>query len=217
MDKVTMDFTASRNWMVDGQVRPNKVSDARIIAAMRQIARERFLPPAQAALAYADIAVAIGGGRFMPQPMMTARLVQLAAPLAGERALVVGAGAGYTAAVLAACDVAVTALDDDAARAAAVPVSERGAVKSVTGPLAAGWAAGGPFDIILIDGAVEEVPPALVAQLTAKGRLIAVHQEGGFGRAVRGVVSNGTLLLVPAFDCNAPVLPAFRRAPAFAF
>ena len=220
MDQVVTDFTASRNWMVDGQVRPNKVTNPLIIDAMRRIARERFLPSAQATLAYVDIAVELGNGRAMPQPMMTGRLLQLAAPQAGERALVVGAGAGYTAAVLAACGADVTALEDDAtlnAIAATVPMSDAGQVKRVSGPLAEGWAGNAPYDLILIDGAVEDVPAALAAQLAPTGRLIAVRVQDGFGRAVRGMRAGGQLALVAEFDCNAPVIPAFRRAPAFSF
>ena len=220
MDQVVTDFTASRNWMVDGQVRPNKVTNPLIIDAMRRIARERFLPTALATLAYVDIAVELGAGRAMPQPMMTARLLQLAAPQSGERALVVGAGAGYTASVLAACGADVTALEDDAALnalAAAVPASGAGAVKRVAGPLAAGWAAHAPYDLILIDGAVDDVPAALASQLAPTGRLIAVRMQDGFGRAVRGMLAGGQLALVAEFDCNAPLLPAFRRAPGFTF
>ncbi len=220
MDQVVTDFTASRNWMVDGQVRPNKVTNPLIIDAMRRIARERFLPTALATLAYVDIAVELGAGRAMPQPMMTARLLQLAAPQSGERALVVGAGAGYTASVLAACGADVTALEDDAALnalAAAVPASEAGAVKRVAGPLAAGWAAHAPYDLILIDGAVDDVPAAMAIQLAPTGRLIAVRMQDGFGRAVRGMLAGGQLALVAEFDCNAPLLPAFRRAPGFTF
>jgi len=220
MDQVVTDFTASRNWMVDGQVRPNKVTNPLIIEAMRRIARERFLPTALATLAYVDIAVELGAGRAMPQPMMTARLLQLAAPQAGDRALVVGSGAGYTAAVLAACGADVTALEDDAALnalAAAVPASEAGAVKRVSGPLAAGWAAHAPYDLILIDGAVDDVPAALASQLAPTGRLIAVQMQDGFGRAVRGMLAGGQLAVVAEFDCNAPVLPAFRRAAGFTF
>ena len=220
MDQPVMDFATTRNWMVDGQVRPNKVTNTVIIAAMRRIAREKFLPAGQAALAYVDIAVDLGHGRAMPQPMMTGRLLQLADPKPGQRALVIGAGAGYTAAVLAACGVIVTALEDNAALnalAAGVPAADAGAVQRASGPLNAGWAVGGPFDLILLDGAADVLPDALAAQLAPNGRLIGVLVEAGIGRAVHGMASGGKLALVPLFDCNAPALPAFSRVPQFSF
>ena len=110
-------FAEARNNMVDSQVRPNKVTDPRIVAAMRQLPRERFLPPALAALAYADEDVPLGEGRVLIEPMVIARLVQLTAIAAGERALVVAAGTGYGAAVLAACGARVTALEESASAA----------------------------------------------------------------------------------------------------
>jgi protein-L-isoaspartate(D-aspartate) O-methyltransferase len=103
MDRPITDYTAARNLMVDGQVRPNKVYDPRIIAAMRRLPRERFVPPALAARAYADEDVNLGNGRALMEPMVIARLVQMAAVRPGERALVVASGTGYGAALLAAC------------------------------------------------------------------------------------------------------------------
>src|SRR5271163_1393028 len=110
-----MDTQAARTMMVDGQVRPNKVTDPRIIAAMRKIAREKFLPPHCAALAYTDEDVPLGGGRYLMEPMVLARLVQTAALRPNENVLVVAAGSGYGAAVLASCGVRVTALEEDPA------------------------------------------------------------------------------------------------------
>ena len=101
--------------MVDSQIRPNKVSDPRVLAAMRHIPRERFLPSRLAVLAYADEDVPLGNGRALMEPMVLARLVQLAAPTAGEKALVVAAGTGYGSALLAACGAQVTALEEDEA------------------------------------------------------------------------------------------------------
>src|SRR5580698_4654527 len=144
-----MDIETARNNMVDSQVRPNKVVDPRIIDAMRQLPRELFVPPAMASLAYADDDVPLGGGRYLMEPMVIARLVQAATVRRGERALVVGAGCGYGAALLAALGAQVIALEQDAAlldraRAAlaraALPAIAF-AVTLVNGPLAAGWPA----------------------------------------------------------------------------
>src|SRR5690242_17342594 len=138
MDPPVLDFEDARNRMVDSQIRPNKVVDPRIIAAMRRIPRERFLPAHLATLAYLDEDVALGGGRCLMEPMVIARLVQLTAVQAGERALVVATGTGYGAALLAACGARVTALEDDAsllAIARHVLADLAPSVSLVTGPI----------------------------------------------------------------------------------
>lgn len=210
MDQAVLDFTVARTMMVDGQIRPNKVTDPRIVAAMRSVPRERFLPPALASLAYVDIEVDLGAGRVLPQPMVTARLLQSAELGDGDRVLVVGAGPGYSAALLAACGAVVTALDT---QSGIVSVG----VTWVSGPLEAGWAAGGPYDLILIDGAVADFPASFAAQLDPNGRLVGVQVSGGVGRAMRGMVVAGRLSVVPMFDCNATVLPGLAQAAGFVF
>lgn len=232
MDQQAPDYAVARAMMVDSQVRPNKVTDRQVIAAMRRLPREAFVPPAMAALAYADEDVPLGHGRYLMEPMVIARLVQIAAPRAGERALVVAAGSGYGAALLAECGASVTALEEDEALlalarsalgAAGVPVS------LVSGPLARGWNAAAPYDIILIDGAVEAVPPALTGQLNpVGGRLVGVRRlasigadtgpgQTGMGQAVLGERVGDALSLRPVFDCATPLVPALRRAPGFVF
>jgi protein-L-isoaspartate(D-aspartate) O-methyltransferase len=211
-----IDFAAARGHMVDSQIRPNRVTHARLIAAMRSVPREAFLPAALAASAYADGDVKLGGGRVLMEPRVLARLLQAAEPRPGERALVVAAGAGYGAALLAACGVAVTALEDDAALRAMAPATP--GVSFVNGAPAAGWPSGAPYDIILIEGAVAEVPEALGAQLAeGTGRLVAVRRGGAVSQAVLGEVFGGVLSLAILFDCATPLLPAFRRAPGFVF
>ena len=168
----------ARNRMVDSQVRPNKVSDPRILDAMRHLPRERFLPDALLAQAYADQNVPLGGGRVLLQPLALARLVQAAVPLAGEKVLVVAAGTGYSAAVFAALGCEVTALEEpgvllDLAKTVLAAVAP--SVKLVSGSLPAGWPAGAPYDIILIDGAVPEVPATVASQLNREtGRLLTI-------------------------------------------
>jgi protein-L-isoaspartate(D-aspartate) O-methyltransferase len=215
-------FADPRNRMVDSQIRPNKVTDPRILAAMRAIPRERFLPPALAPLAYADEDVPLGHGRVLMEPMLTARLIQLIGPVAGERALVVAAGVGYGAAVLAACGVRVVALEEDeglltAARASLAAVSP--GVNLVTGRLAAGWPMEAPYDIVFIEGAVTAPPAAIVAQLRQHaGRLITVVRGPlGPGHAVRAEVTQAGLQLWTEFDCSTPPIPALLPAPAFTF
>jgi protein-L-isoaspartate(D-aspartate) O-methyltransferase len=222
MDSPAQAFTEARNRMVDSQVRPNKVTDPRIIGAMRWLPRERFLPPGLAPLAYADEDVPLGGGRFLLEPMVIARLVQLSAIAEGERALVVAAGPGYGSALLAACGARVTALEDDAgllALARAALAEYAPGVSLVSGPLAAGWPAGAPYDVILIEGAVEDIPPAIGEQLRIDGgRLVTVCSDGGTGgQAVLAEATMAGLRKQPMFDCATLPIPSLVGAPGFVF
>jgi protein-L-isoaspartate(D-aspartate) O-methyltransferase len=224
MDQAPPDYSAARNNMVDGQVRPNKVTDPRILDAMRSLPRERFVPPGLAALAYADEDIPLGRGRALMEPMVIARLVQLARGRAGEKALVIGAGTGYGAALLAACGCVVTALEEDDALLAiarAVLPSVAPAVRLVEGKLAVGVPQGAPWDVIMIEGAVTEIPAALAGQLAPGGRLVTVLATGGAGRAVLaepvGAPDTPRLKLREVFDCNTPMLPSLRPAAKFVF
>ena len=215
------DFALARDLMVDGQLRPNKVTDRRILAAMRRLPREAFMPEAAAAMAYIDDDVGIAPGRFMLRPLVIARLIQLATPRAGENALVVGAGSGYGAAVLASCGVHVTALEEaaDLVDLAGRALAAAGAqVSLVHGKLAAGCAALAPFDLILIEGAVRAIPDAIGAQLGPTGRLVAiVWPEGGASAAVLAEPTPGGLRARPEFDAAAKLLSPLATAPAFSF
>jgi protein-L-isoaspartate(D-aspartate) O-methyltransferase len=215
-------FADARKCMVDSQIRPNRVVDSRILGAMRTLPRERFLPPNVLALAYADQDVPLGNGRFLMEPMVFARLLQAANLLENERVLVVGAGTGYGAAVLAACGCRVTALEDDAslmAIARGVVPAEAPGVTLVSGPLTAGWSAHAPYDLILVEGAVPEIPPALTPQLHQEsGRILAaIHAPGRITQAVIAEATAFGLSISPLFDCATPPLPSFRKAPVFAF
>lgn len=219
----TDDFlTDARKRMVDSQVRPNKVSDPRIVDAMRHLPRERFLPARLSALAYADQNVKLADGRVLLQPMVLARLIQAAAPLAGEKALVVGAGTGYSAALLAALNCEVIALEEPGSLAALAKdalTAFAPSVRLVLGPLAQGWAVNGPYDIILIDGAVRTVPANIVGQLNqSTGRLLTIIDEGGHsGHAVHAEPTPAGMSVRALFDCRCPVAPSFAPAPAFVF
>jgi len=220
--QATLDYADARKKMVDGQIRPNKVSDPAILAALQALPRERFVPQAQRARAYADEPVPLGQGRVLPEPRVIARLVQLCAPEPDMHVLVVGAGTGYGAAVLAGCGAKVTALDEDPAllaiaRAALAEVAED--VTLAEGPLAAGWGAGAPYDLILIEGAVAEVPPAIAAQLRpGSGRMVYVRAGRGLAsQAVIAEVTPAGLRPREAFDCAMPALPSLMPAPGFVF
>ncbi len=212
------DFVLARNLMVDGQLRPTGVTDRRILDAMRSLPREAYLPPEVADLAYMDDDVPLGGGRAMMKPLVLARLVQLAHPRAGEAALVVGAGSGYGAALLAACGVQVTALEQDEALSALAGRNAQRHVTFVHGKLAEGCAAGAPYDLVMIEGAVREIPEAIGRQVSANGRLVTVLAPEG--RASCGVIAEpsvGGLRARAVFDAAAPLLPGIQPPPRFAF
>jgi protein-L-isoaspartate(D-aspartate) O-methyltransferase len=205
--------------MVDSQVRPNGVNDRRVIAAMRALPREDFAPPG--ALAYSDADIPLGNGRFLLCPMVTARLAQLALAQNPAHLLVVGAGAGYLAAILGLSGPAVVALEEEARLISGALAAHAPQVEAARGPLAAGWPAAGPFDLILIEGAVTAIPAIFAAQLAPNGRIVTVLAEGaapgGLGRAVVAAASAGGFASTKMFDCTARILPAFRQAPVFTF
>jgi protein-L-isoaspartate(D-aspartate) O-methyltransferase len=219
------DFAAARDHMVDGQVRPNKVIDPRIIRAMRSLPRERFVPAHLASRAYADEDVKLPGGRALVEPMVIARLVQLLRVRDGERGLVIAAGSGYGSALLDACGGIVIALEDDPsllaiARALLPSLAPR--VTIVEGAVTGGWPQGAPYDFILIEGAVGVVPEILADQLTPTGRLATVAASAsGQGRGVLAeavhVGAGIRLRAQPMFDCATPMLPQFSPRPAFTF
>jgi len=218
-----MTDAAARKFMVDGQLRPNKVTDARLLASMGRLPREAFVPPSGHARAYADEPVPLPGGRGIMAPMVLARLIQAMAPALGESALVVGAATGYAAAVLAELGLVVTALEQDPALfdlarpalAAALPGARP---RLVEGSLADGHPADGPYDVILFDGGVAVLPPALAEQLREGGRLAAVMlQPGQVGRAMLGRKLQGRLFLTPIMDAAAPLLPGYAAEPGFVF
>jgi protein-L-isoaspartate(D-aspartate) O-methyltransferase len=206
-----------RRAMVASQLRTTGVSDSRVLAALGSVARERFVPGERRALAYVDTLIPLGGGRALNAPMVLGRLLAEARPQAGERALVVGAATGYAAAVLAEMALDVVALEVDPALAAAARAALEGSARVVEGPLAQGWASGAPYDLICIDGAVEGVPDALVAQLRDGGRLVTALVEAGVTRLAIGRRAGEGFGLGSFADAEAPLLPGFARPRQFSF
>jgi len=208
------DFSLARRAMVDNQLRPEGVTDRGVLAAMGSVERERFVPQAARALAYFDRPLKVAPGRAMMPPAALGKLLSALAPRAGERALVVGSGTGYSAAVLRSIGLDVVALESDQALASA---STEGGVEVVRGELAAGWAKSAPYDLILLDGAVEEIPPSIVKQLREGGRLAGAIHERGVSRLVVGQAAGGVLGLRSIADAEVDRLPGFERPRAFTF
>lgn len=210
----TLDYAAARQAMVDSQLRPQGVNDPSVIAAMSTVPREQFVPEEQKPLSYVDRSIPLGEGRALPAPAVLGLLLTALAPVPGERALVVGAGTGYAAAVLSEMGIDTHAIESSSALAA---VARQNGVEIVEGELANGLKKGAPYDIVLIDGAVEAIPDALVEQLCDGGRLGGAILDQGITRLITGRKTGGGFGYVTIADAATPALPGFARPPAFVF
>ena len=200
--------------MIDSQLRPQGVNNPAVVEAMATVAREKFVAPEARPLAYSDRAVPIGGGRLMSSATVLGLLLTEITPVEGERALVVGCGTGYSATVLEALGVEVLGLESDPALAA--QAREHG-INVVEGPLEQGWKKRGPYDFILIDGAIEYIPDAIVAQLTPNGRLGTSLVERGVARLVVGRRAGNGFGVHSLADAGAAALPGFVKPRGFTF
>lgn len=200
--------------MVDTQLRPEGVSYAPVVEAMAKVGREDFVAEEARALAYIDRAVPIGDGRSMSAPAVLGKLLDEMVPLAGERALVVGCGSGYSAAVLKVIGVGVVGLESSPTLAATA--REHG-IDVVEGPLERGHEAKAPYDLILIDGAVEHIPEAIIGQLTDQGRIGTALIDRGICRLAVGRRAGKGFGLYTMTDAGAAALPGFAPPVTFTF
>ena len=226
-----IDFERQRLTMVESQLRPNEVTDTRLLAAMRTLPREAFVPQKLRALAYMDEGIevfpSIDGAlaRFLLAPMVLARLVQLAAVEPQDAVLDIGCATGYSAAVLAALGRSVIGLEPEPelAEAARVTLREVGIANAeiVEGALARGHPEAGPYDVILLNGSVPEMPETLISQLKEGGRIAAILSSGANtasqGKACLFVKVGGEASGLPHFDAGARPLPGFLPEPSFTF
>jgi protein-L-isoaspartate(D-aspartate) O-methyltransferase len=216
------DYATARRNMVESQIRPNQVRDPRLIAAFSEVPREQFVPRAARDIAYLDGDLALGGGRWLLEPMAFARLVQVADIAPTDRVLEIAAATGYGAAVLARLAAHVTALECDAvlARSTRQRLAELriANVAVVEGPLETGYPQQGPYDVIVVSGAVASVPDEILEQLADGGRLVAIVQPPrmpGRGTVITRVGDAFGRRVI--FDAGAHVLPGFALAPGFVF
>lgn len=212
-------FNEQRKLMVASQLRPSGVNDPRVIAAMATLPRERFVPADRVGVAYADRPVPLAAGREMNTPVITGRLLTELRLRPSDRALLIGAAAGYGAALLSMLVGHVVAVEESAVLAdfARDALAGYADLVLVAGPMTAGHPAGAPYDVILIDGGVDAIPDAIVAQLADGGRLGAGIVDGGVCRLVIGRKSGGAFGYAAFEDGDAVRLPGFARAPAFTF
>ena len=188
------DSIQARRAMVDSQLRPEAVTDTAVLAAMGSVAREDFVPEGQRAAAYADRSVPLGQGRSMMPPAAIGRLLSALAPRPGEGALVVASAGGYAAALLRAIGCDVTEVEGiDAGKA------------------------GKDFDLMLVDGAVEELPTGLLSRVAAHGRIGLALADCGVTRLAIGTLANGRPAFRTIVDADVGLIPGLERAKAFAF
>jgi protein-L-isoaspartate(D-aspartate) O-methyltransferase len=218
------DFDQSRRKMVDNQLRTNDVTDHRILDAMELVPRERFVPAAQKAVAYIDEDLPVGSsdtGRVVMKPHIFGKLVQLAEIREEDVVLIVGAGTGYSSAIVSKLAASVVALEEneDLAKTATDVLVDLGIENAVVveGPLAKGFASEGPYDVVLVDGAVEVLPEDLTGQLKPDGRLVVVEGLGGSGVAKLYQKSGDAVSSRFGFNASVGLLPGFSKAEEFVF
>jgi protein-L-isoaspartate(D-aspartate) O-methyltransferase len=218
------DFATQRRMMVDGQIRPNDITDSRLLAAMQQMPREIFVPVARTDIAYLDLDLPVGEGemgRRMLKPMVLAKLIQALDLDESDHVLDVGCLTGYSSAILGRLAGSVVALEDDAALAkearACLNKVGAGNVKVVQGPLAEGFAPDRPYNAILLNGTVEHLPDALCRQLRDGGRLVCVRGHGPAAKATLYLRDQEDIGHRPIFDAAAAILPGFSAPAAFVF
>jgi protein-L-isoaspartate(D-aspartate) O-methyltransferase len=205
-------FSSMRAAMVESQLRTSDVDDQRVIAAMAQVPREDFVPAERRAMAYIDRPIPLGGSRALNPPLVTGRLLKEAHVQEGDRVLLIGAATGYAAALLSALGAKVTAVETEDG-----PQVLGTTATIVRGPLAAGAPEGPPYDLLFIDGAVEEVPDTLVQQLADGARVVTGIVERGVTRLCSGRVVSGVLGLASLADLEMVVLPGFSAPERFVF
>lgn len=217
-----MDYERARRNMVDSQILTNKVIDRGLVDALLELPRERFVPEAARGIAYIDEDIPVSASRYLMEPMVLARLLQLAEIRSTDKVLDVGAATGYSSAVIARLAHSVVALESDAALAAqARPLVAEfgmGRIVEVQGALNSGAPANAPFDVIFVNGSVAGQPNHLIDQLADGGRLVAVvRQDAGTGRATLFTKVGGAVSRREAFDASTPLLPGFVPEQSFVF
>lgn len=215
------DYATARLNMVNNQLLTNKLTDDRIAQALSSVPREIFVPKDLRAVAYMDEDIPLGNGRFLMEPITFARMLQAAAVGNQDVVLDVACASGYSTAVLAQLAAAVVGLeaDEEAVAAAEAHLAalnvDNAAV--VAGDLADGCGEQGPYDVIFVNGAVEELPQAYAGQLAEDGRMVVVERRGQTGRAVLYSSRDNLVSRRELFDAMIPVLPGFQMAEAFHF
>ena len=212
-------FKAMRQHMVESQLRTSDVNDLAILGAMADVPRENFVPETRASTAYMDRSIPLGDGRALNPPLTIGRLIVEADLKRSDKILLIGAASGYTAEILSRLVDQVVALEESAALAAEARthLAPRANVTLVEGPLAAGAAAHAPYDAIIVDGAIEELPTTIAEQLAPQGRVVAAIVDRGVTRLSYGVRVGDRVSFNPFADMEAAPLPGFAKPKVFTF
>jgi protein-L-isoaspartate(D-aspartate) O-methyltransferase len=215
------DFSELRTKMIDGQLRTTDVTDTAVLDAMLAVPREAFVDEKRQPLAYIDEDIEIAPSRYLMEPSPFARLLQLAAITPADHVLDIGAGTGYSSAVLSRLAGSVVALESDSALAerakAALAETGAGNITVITGQFEEGYAAGAPYDVIIVEGAVGRLPESLFSQLGEEGRLVVIEGHGNAGIARLYLKTGGSITGRRAFNAAVKPLPGFERTPSFEF
>jgi len=219
-----IDFAAARKKMVENQLRTSAITDRRLLAAMAQVPRENFVPAGRRDLAYIDEAHLLTGSgtpRYLSAPAPFGKLVQLAEVNTSDKLLDLGCTTGYSAAVLASLCDQVVAVESDPVLAAAARLNLAalgiGNAKIIEAPIESGARSEGPFDVIILEGAVDLVPDALLAQLADGGRLVALIRQGAAAAAHLFVKSGRDVASRTEFNTTLPPLPGGEAPAEFVF
>jgi protein-L-isoaspartate(D-aspartate) O-methyltransferase len=214
------DYATRRTMMVDTQIRPSDVTKFPIIDAMLSVPRENFVPRDLREAAYVGENMPLDRGRVILEPRTFAKMLDALDVQQNELVLDIGSGLGYSAAVLARLAEAVVALEDNSERCqdSQEALAEFGADNVIcqNGPLDAGAPEHGPYDVIVVEGAVDQIPQTIIDQLKNGGRIIALFAGGAFGRVMMGYKLDGKVDWRNVFDAGAPVLPGFQKQHIFA-
>ncbi|WP_420561777.1 protein-L-isoaspartate O-methyltransferase family protein [Tepidicaulis sp.] len=219
------DYTDARLNMVDSQLRTSGVTDPRVLDVTQEVPREIFVPAALRPVAYLDGDLRVTGAgetpRYVMRPYSFGKLLELAVIREGDVVLDIGTATGYSAAVLAKLAETVVAVesDEDLAGKATANLDTLGITNAavITGALEAGYAKGGPYDVIVLEGAAEYLPADLLDQLKENGRLVTIFHEDGRSRGRIYTKKRGTVTFRDAFDGSAELLPGFELSEGFVF
>lgn len=210
----TGDFARARRAMIDSQLRTSGINEPYLLDAIARVPREDFVPASARAVAYNDRQIPLGGGRVMTAPLSQARLLLEAKPALTDKVLLIGGGSGYLAAVLAPLVASLDVVESDDALAAMAPVK---AGNWHSGDLAGGWKKGAPYDLVIIDGAAEQVPPAIAKQMAEDGRMITGTVTRGVTRIAVGRRVDNSVVLDDVADISMPVLAEFAAPKGWSF
>lgn len=206
----------NRRHMIDSQLRTNGITEAWIVKAMGELPREKFLPAGKEAFAYLDRSVPLGNGRMLNPPLATAEMLQAANIAESDKVLLIGAGTGYMAALLAGRVKELVAVESNVELALAARANVSG-LDVVESALCDGWKKSAPYSLILIDGAIEQLPAAIEEQLAEGGRIVTGLVEGPVRRLAVGTKHGGHVALRAFADTEVASLPGFERAREFVF